>query len=527
MSNALEQAANEAETLPVIDRTETAVVSSERHEVALCAALMHVRGAVEEIRGIVRPDDMHSPARADVVRAAFAIADGGGAVDEITVGAELARRKTLDIYGGDDWLRGFGRRVPKIEVVRTIATKVAELAQARRLIDTCRRVIADGLSSVDEPKMFLERSLTRVQKVAESRTEGRVELMADTVDRSRKKWERAKAEGRTGGGIPTGYAALDALTRGMRPKQTTFVGAHTGRGKSIYAMNVTTHVAGSVFNGDVMGVVFVSGENDEEQMHDRALCSIAGVNERTLERVMCDAPDSQHEAPLSMADRDALRQRIEEAQARLSRMPLAMFARAASVADVRSAVREAKRRFRDLRPQPHWPEGVVPRVGLMVIDYVQMMKLRANAERQEIALGEYAYGIKSICDDESAHAILPSQMRDPQRGPDGKPAEQSVQDMKGGRVLGESAATSVLIERPAYALPKMSKKRSILWPYTIFRIAKGRNHGEGDVPMIFEGEFYRFREPVGTEVDDMLDRAREAGGKRYAPGSTLSGDSDS
>lgn len=526
MSNALEQAALEAETLPAIDRSETAVVSSERHEVALCAAFLHVRGAIDEARGIVKAEDLHAPARAELVRVAFGIAEVGGAVDELTVAAEMQRRRAFDRFGGDEWLATFSRRVPKIEVVRTIATRVAELAQARRLIETCRRVVADGLGSVDEPKMFLERSLTRVTLVAESRTEGRVELMAETVERSKKKWERAKAEGRTGGGIPTGYVALDALTRGMRPKQTTFVGAHTGRGKSVFAMNVTTHVAGSVFNGDVMGVVFVSGENDEEQMHDRALCSLAGVSERTLERVMCDAPDSQHEAPLSMVDRDALRERIEDAQAQLSRMPLAMFARAASVADVRSAVREAKRRFRELRPQPHWPEGAVPRVGLMVIDYVQMMKIRANAERQEIALGEYAYGIKSICDDEAAHAILPSQMRDPQRGPDGKPAEQSVQDLKGGRVLGESAATSILIERPAYGLPKLSKKRSILWPYTLFRISKGRNHGEGDVPMIFEGEFYRFRAPVGTEVDDMLARARDAGGKRYAPGSSLPGASE-
>lgn len=525
--NPLEQAMADAETMPAIDRNQTKVVASERAEIALCAAALHLQGGVDEMRGLVRPDDLHAPARADLLRAAFAIADGGGAVDELTVAAELARRRVFDRFGGDEWLASFRSRVPRIDVVRTVATRVAELAQARRLIEQCQRVISDGLASLDEPKMFLERSLRRVQEVAESRTEGRVELMADTVDRSKKKWERAKAEGRVGGGIPTGYTALDVVTRGMRLKQTTFVGAHTGRGKSIYAMNVTTNVAGTVFNGDVMGVVFVSGENDEEQMHDRALCSLAEVDERTLERVMQDSPDLQHEAPLSWQEREALRERIETAQAKLARMPIAMFARSASVADVRSAVREAKRRFRELRPMPHWPEGVVPRVGLIVVDYVQMMKVRGNAERNELALGEYAYGIKDICNDENAHGLLPSQMRDPQRDRDGKSIEQSAEDMKGARALGESAGTSILVDRPAYGLPKNSKKRDILWPYTLFRITKGRNHGLGDVPMIFEGKFYRFRTPVGGEVDDMLARAREAGGKRYAPGSSLPGANDS
>jgi hypothetical protein len=156
-----------------------------------------------------------------------------------------------------------------------------------------------------------------------------------------------------------------------------------------------------------------------------------------------------------------------------------------------------------------------------------MMKVRANAERFELALGEFSYGVKSICDDENAHAVLASQMRDPSRDKDGNLASQSAEDMKGARALAESAGTSIIIDRPAYRCPERSAKREILWPYAIFQIAKGRNHGFGNVPMIFEGKHYRFRAPVGDEVDQMLARAKDSGGKRFAPGSSLPGAQDS
>lgn len=519
-ASVLEDAATSARAESPLDPKLTSVVASAAAEHAFCAALLHLPDAPDEAQGIASPDDLHDPKRAELVRTAFALRMAGEAIDESTVEAALVRRRMFDRLGGREWLRSFREPVPKIDAVPTLARSIAELAQARAVIDTARRIVSDGLNSTEAPKDFIERSLRRMERVGESRAEGRIELMCDVVDRVSAKWERARKEGGDEGGVPTGFDGLDAITRGMRLKQTSFVGALTGRGKSVYAMQVTNHVGGLVYGDRVLGVVYVSGEMAADSLHSRAVCSRALVSERTLQRVMAGSKNRRGETDLDPQYVDEIYQRVNQQQEQLRRAPIALYAKAAGLSDIRAACRDANRRFRDLPRQPHWPAGVTPTVGLIVVDYVQMMKVDKKAERHDIALGEFAYGVKEICEDFDAHGLMPAQMnknlRDRTNG-------AGAEDMKNASALGESASTAMNIARPAFDLPKNSERRRILWPYTIFQITKGRDHDHADVAMLFDGAHYRFREPVGDEIDRLMAEAKAAGTKKFAPGSTLPG----
>jgi len=509
----LKRAMGEAETLPVVDPSRTAVVADELAEREICSGLLHVRGAVAEIDGLVKVEDFHAPARGEIVRAAFALHRAGEAIDEMTVAAYLTRRRVFDRFGGVAWLESFRAGVPNPKVLPTLARTVADLATARRVVEMAYRIAADGLSSTDAPRDFVERSVDRLARIAEARTSARVVVLEDVVARRRETWKRNRDEGLRPGGMPSGFPDLDRITRGLRLKAVSFAGALTGRGKTIYAMQIAKAVAGIEFNGEIAGVTYVSGEMDAEALHDRAVCALAGVSERDLERVMSKAPDEPGERPLSMTDRAAIWDAVVAAQAELERLPWAMYPHVAGIADIRAALRDSQRQWRERAADPK----KAARPMLLVCDYVQMMKVK-KADRHDIALGEFVYETKDIADRQNLHVLHLAQMTKSIRDNRGSGAAQA-EDMKNASALAESASTVVYIHRPAYDMPKGSDKRSAMWPYTEFHVTKGRGHGLGEVPMIFEGKHYRFREPRGEEVAQMLEAA-DSGDRRkaYAPG---------
>lgn len=504
-----DRAINDADSATPLEPQQTAALVDDRAEHGICAAMMHLRGAVAELDGVAQPADFSAPGRGEIARAALALFREGAAINVDTIASALTRRRVLDKFGGMSWLATFAEPVPSLDTVRTLARAVAELAHARRIVETARLIVSDGLTGTEGPRDFVERSVERITHVAESRTAARVVLISDVVQRRRETWRRYRDEGLEPGGMPTGYHALDLLTRGMRLKTVQFAGALTGRGKSVYANAIANAIAGITYNDEIAGVTFVSGEMDEDQLHDRGVCAEARVSERDIERVMCNSADKPRETPLDAGEREAIWQAIAAAQAKLERLPIAYHAQVAGIADIRAALRDSARQFRDRAPDPR----KAPRPMLLVVDYVQMMRVRGKAETRAVALAEFVYELKDIANRQNLAVLCLAQMnksiRERVSGSGGAQAE----DMKDASALAESASTVVYIHRPAYDQVKTSARRRVMWPYSEFQVTKGRGHGLGEVPMIFEGKHYRFREPRDGELDELRERIADASPK--------------
>jgi replicative DNA helicase len=505
--SALEQSAAETATLPAIDPKATLAVADVASEARICAAAIFIKGAIDEICTLVKPDDMHKPAHAEVLRAVLSLAQTGDAIDEATVAAHLRRRRTFDAMGGDEWLASLREMVPSMETLRTLATTVAELAVARRVVETARRVVADGLASTEEPRAFVERAMSRMHTAGEQRAAVSVVLACDAADRLREKWERQRADGQDEAGMPTGFQGLDVLMGGLRWKTISLVAALTGRGKSVFSSQVANTLAGTIYNGHKVGVTIVSGEMDDEAWTVRSIASRAGVSERSMQRVMAGSPDRPGEKPIDPHDADLRWNYVIQSMADFRSSPIAIYPRIADVNQVRAAVRDANRQFRQNSSDPK----NAPRTRLLIVDYVQMMRVSTKAERHDIALQEFVYGLKDIADEQDLHVMALAQVN---KG--AKQRDFSTEDMKNSSALGEAAHSVIYLNRPALEMEKASEKREKWWSYAEFQVTKGRSHGVGEIPMRFEGEFYRFVEPKPGEFDH-LTGGREERPKARAP----------
>lgn len=507
MTSEFDRAIGEADTASPIGPQQAASIADESAEHAICAGVIHVRDAASEIDGLCRPEDFFARPRAEIVRAALTLHRAGDSVDEATIAAALTRRRVLQGAGGIEWLRSFREPVPTLETLRTLARTVAELAHARRMVETARLIVSEGLASTDAPREFVERAVEKITGAAESRTTARVTHVSDVLDQLDKEWERNRREGLLPDGMPTGFDGLDLITHGMRLGEVSFVGALTGRGKSVYALQIANHVAGRVYNKRRVGVVYVSGEMSDKKLTLRGLCSRAQVSERDIARVMSGAPAVRNEPDLDPHEAAEIAQRVNVARDEMRRLPISYFAHVASINDIRAAIRDAARGWRERAFDPE--DAATPMV--VVVDYVQMMRVSKKTERHELALADFTYELKDIADRQSLHVICAAQMTKSIR--DRGAGSAQAEDMKNASALAESASTVIYIHRPAYDQPKGSERRLVQWPYSELQITKGRDHGLGEVPMMFEGKHYRFREPSRDEVHDLYERVKAASTK--------------
>jgi replicative DNA helicase len=495
MTTSFDTALAEAPVLPSIDEGAMKRLTDDRLERRVAAGALFYETGVDELEGVVANTDFYTHALGTIVRAARELRATGERRDVTTVGAWLHRRDLLGGVGGEDFLHGLHLDLPRVEALRTLGTLVADLAQQRAMVHAARRIVADGLVSRDDPRAFVERSAASINSVAERKPDTAIVPISTVIRRRAVEIEEIRAGARSPMGMPSGFAEIDAITRGMKLGHMTFVGALTGGGKSILAMQIATYLAGQIYNGQKIGVCYVSGEMPADDLGDRALCSLAGVSEEELFAG----------SPIRGESRETFEERIDTittAQQALDAKPICFMHKVADLADVRYAVREARRDFRTNAADP----ANAPDVKLLVVDYLQMMKLGRGRgggdDRHDVALGQFAHGLKEIAASENLHVLAPVQVLKTSRfNAAGRP---QVEDIKHSTGLGDAASTVMFVHRPVRLMDSAPKETRRRWSrYTEIVVRKGRGHGTAIVRVCWEGDRYRLVAPKPGELDGL------------------------
>lgn len=448
------------------------VACDESAERAVLSAVVFARGAIDDVRSILEPKDFFVGAHRHIYAAALAISDSGDPVDQQLIGSHLTRKRKFEEVGGWAFLADLQSATPAPENVGAHAKVVASLARHRRVVDAARLIVADGSSSASDSDAFTDRAEKLIQQAAERADAVPVSAIWQVVQRRAKQLEQNRSAG-TGMGIPTPWESVNAVTRGMRFGSVSVVAALTGGGKSIYALQVARHVAAMDLNGEKLAALYVSGEMSEEELVDRATCSEAEVNEYTY---------------AAEFDRDD----VMVARDKLSRLRLYLHAKIASIADVRYALRDAQR---DLRANRADRSVAPPRIGLIVIDYLQLMRVSKSADRYDLALGEFVMELKDIANEHRLHVLALAQInKESKKREGGRP---TTEDLKHSTGISDAAHSVMFIHRPWLIDPNSSRKE-----FAEFVITKGRSHATGGIKMRFDGERYRFVEPAPGEFDD-------------------------
>jgi replicative DNA helicase len=353
------------------------------------------------------------------------------------------------------------------------------LADALRVV----RSAAEGYGDVGVIQEFVEAHEAAVYELARPEDGNATDavMLGPAIRETFAVMQAAQERGERMSGTPTGFDRLDAMTAGQHDGDLTIVAARPGVGKTSFVMNVGVNIASpravtmtdeqgydSTVMAPGLGVVVFSLEMPREQLAARIVCSEARVDVQKLRQGMLQLEDWR---------------RMTDAASRLSDLPLWIDDSASqTVLGIRAKVRRIQAQYN--RPaKDGQPER---RVGLVVADYLQLLKSRDGLSSREQEISEISRGLKQLAKELKVPVIALSQLnRDVEkRGKNGRP---QLSDLRESGAIEQDADTIIFIYRDEMANPD-TDARGI----AELIIGKQRNGPTGKVLVRFASACTRF-----------------------------------
>ncbi|MEZ5341136.1 MAG: replicative DNA helicase [Acidimicrobiales bacterium] len=422
-------------------------------EEAVLGAMLLSREAIADVVEILDVDNFYKPAHGHVFDAILSLYSAGEPVDAVTVADELKRADLLEVSGGPGILLDLQGNTPAISNAAHYARIVEEHALLRRMIavsneiaEMAYRVPEDVVQAVDDAESAMFEVAQR--RVTNSTAEIK-DLLSANLDRLETLYEKGDAVT----GIQSGYNDLDELLAGLQPNALYVVGARPAMGKTAFALGMAANAA----MRDNRPVLIFSLEMGQLELSQRILCSEALVDSTRIKT-----------GKLQEADWN----RISHAVGRLAEAPIFIDDNPnTSVMEIRAKARRLKSRNGDL--------------GLIVVDYIQLMTGRSNAESRQVEVAEISRNLKILARELECPVVALAQLnRSLEQRADKRPM---LSDLRESGSLEQDADVVMFLYRDEVydnASPDKGMAEII--------VAKHRNGPTGTVRMAFRGQYTRF-----------------------------------
>ncbi len=417
--------------------------------------------AINLVLELLQPEDFYRESHRKIFRAMIDITDRGEPVDLITLSEFLKGRNDLEAVGGAAYLASLADFVPTAANISHYARIVREKAILRSLISTATEIATRGYEEQGSVDEFLDSAEKVIFDISEKKIKASFVAVGDMITDTLKTIDKLYQRKEMITGVSTGYEDLDKLTAGLQPSDLIIVAGRPGMGKTAFALNLATNAA---LAGT--GAAIFSLEMAKEQLVLRMLCSEARVNsskvrsgylgERDFPQ-LAKAAARLHEAPIYIDDTPAI-----------------------SVLELRA---KARRLVRDRSKK----------VGLIVVDYLQLMRGMGTASNREQEISEISRSLKALAKELRIPVIALSQLnrRVEYRG-DRRP---QMSDLRESGAIEQDADVILFIYRE-----EVYNKNSDDKGKAEVIVAKQRNGPTDTVTLTFIGEYTRFENY--TERDD-------------------------
>ena len=255
---------------------------------------------------------------------------------------------------------------------------MAEHALLRRLIGVAGEIAEMGYGLPEDVTNTLDRAETLVFEVANRRLSSSLKGIYPALQESLAELESLFERDGSLTGVPSGFTDLDELLLGFQPSNLIVVAARPGQGKTSFALGAAAHAA---LQGG-RPVVFFSMEMGYLELTQRMLAAEAGVNSRLLRTGRIPEGDWT---------------KISHAVGRLAEAPFYIDDNAhLTVMEMRAKCRRLKALHGDL--------------GLIVVDYLQLMSTPKRSENRQVEVSELSRGLKVLARDLETPVVALSQL---------------------------------------------------------------------------------------------------------------------
>jgi replicative DNA helicase len=419
----------------------------------------HYAFVIEEA---LKAEDFYRERHREVYESMVALFTEGESIDVLTVTEHLRSRGRLDAAGGQAEIDALTAAVPAVGNLRQYAQIVRERALLRRLLAASYEIQASVHGHEAPPREIVERAERAVLEVAHDDRQGDFLKVGEVLHTEIRKWQELSAAGRSLTGTPSGFHDLDVITGGFQPGNLIIIAARPSMGKSCLVTNIAENVA---LNPDrPRPVALFSLEMSQAELAQRFVASQAAIKGNDLRKPLRD--ESKWKRVLrTAAAYDAAPLYIDDSSD-------------VSLLDVRAKARR-------LHQQAQADYGGL---GLVIVDYLQLMRPDHRLESRVLQVGEMSRGLKILARELNIPVIALSQLSravEQRSTTDKKP---QLSDLRESGSIEQDADLVMFIYRDEYYFPETTDKPG----EAELIIAKHRNGGLGDVPLTFQNEYPRF-----------------------------------
>jgi len=424
-------------------------------EESLLGAMLLSNDATSAALEICSAEDFYKPAHGHIFQAVISLFSAGEAIDVVTVKEELKRRSLLDAVGDPAYLVGLTTNTPSIANAVYYARIVEEHALLRRLVGVAGEIAEIGFSSPDDVAGALDLAESKVFDVAQRRVVASIKPLRELLGPSLDRIEQMAEHNDTVTGLRTGYVDLDEMLAGLQAASLTIVGARPSMGKTSFALGMVAH-AGVV---ERRPVLLFSLEMGHIELTQRLLSSEAQVDAHRLRIGRLHEPDWA---------------KVGHAISRLSEAPIYIDDNPnLTVMDIRARARRLKQ-----------SEG---ELGLVVVDYLQLMTGRQRAENRQVEVAEISRGLKILARELDVPVVALSQLsRNLESRQDKRPM---LSDLRESGSLEQDADVVVFLYREEQYDPDTPLDRRGMAEVIV---AKHRNGRTGSIHLAFLSQYARF-----------------------------------
>ncbi len=424
-------------------------------EQSVLGGLMIANDAWDNVADQLKPDDFYRGAHKQIFKQMIVLVEAENPIDVITLSEALNNTGELEQVGGLSYLAELTRNTPSAANIRAYATVVRERASLRSLIGVANEIVENSYNpegrSSDDLLDEAERNIMRIgeERPKEGGPQGVNPLLQLTLERID---EMSTSEGGITG-VTTGFAKLDEMTSGLQNSDLIIVAARPSMGKTTFAMNL---VENALFGSEKPVLVF-SMEMPADAIVMRMISSIGRINQTHVRTGQL----SEEEWP-----------KLASAITKLKDKPLFIDDTAAlTPTEVRARARRLVREHGDL--------------GMIMIDYLQLMRVAGASEGRTAEISEISRSLKSIAKEFQCPVVALSQLnRSLEQRPNKRPINSDLRES--GAIEQDADVIMFIYRDEVYNEDSTDKGIGEII------IGKQRNGPIGYCKLAFIGQYTRF-----------------------------------
>jgi replicative DNA helicase len=346
-------------------------------EESILSAILVDNDTLPEILEILSPKDFYRSSHQKIFTAITELFSRNEPIDLVTLTNILREQGCLEEIGGATYLANLVDTVPLAVNAQHYAKIVHDKACLRQLIEKSNAIAKRCFEDRGDVENVIDYAESSIFEISGNKIKPAFYPIGRIIEINIDALEERQGNKALVTGVATGYTKLDELTAGLQKSDLIILAGRPGMGKTAFALNIAKN---SAVDTNIPVAIF-SLEMSKEQLSFRMLSSEARIDSSRLRRGFITQDDWI---------------KITDAAGFLSQAPI-------FIDDSPNiTVLEIRAKSRRLKMEKN--------IGLIIIDYLQLMKSRISAERRDLEISEISRSLKALAKELDIPVLALSQL---------------------------------------------------------------------------------------------------------------------